>query len=284
MEISKKNFCILSKIFKEQPWLLDKSQELEKLLFQDCSNDKQKNFIADLLIRFKYISNEEFYKILFTMAGEIAADPELNDDTTQVVAMAANSESDSSQFILYGLKSIFQKLGWEKYKHTNRYDHAYKAYCSSKQHKDIVLVDDFVGTGKTVLNRIKAIQSQFSDKNVSDYSIRIRVLISTNKGANTIISQGLNFKSQITIKKGISDYYQNKELQNKINLMLSLESILKKKHLGRELPSMGWGQTESLYCREHGNSPNSVFPIFWWPIYLNGDRRPTLLYRAMSDA
>jgi len=284
LNLSKDIFHTLLALTKKQPWLEDKHKELENLIFGDCSDQDQKELILDLLNRFEYVSRDNFIKALSEMVEDIITDPCLKDETTQIVAIAADSSSDSSQWILYGLKPLFQKYQWDRYKHVSTYGKAYKTYKKSKQHNNIVLVDEFVGTGTTVLNRVNSLRTAFSDGNVTDYSIRIKAIVSTKIGAKAIRDTGLDFTSQIILPKGISDYYISSEAKNKIKLMLCLESILKEEYLGRKMPKLGFGATESLYCRQDGNCPNSVFPIFWWPIYRNDDFRPTVLIRAMGDA
>ena len=69
-----------------------------------------------------------------------------------------------------------------------------------------------------------------------------------------------------------------------MQLMDELEDNLSQNYNGKELPKYGYGKVESLYAREDGNTPNSVFPIFWWPFYKNQNVRVTLLTRAMRDA
>ena len=284
MTLSKDNFHILFRLTQKQPWLTDKHQELQLLLFTDCSSQEQKDLILDLLDRFKYISGKSFGLSLTEMAEDIVTDPDLSDETTQIVAMAAGSGTDSSQYILYSLKRILQENEWEKHKFTNTFGKIYSSYKGLKKHKNIVLIDEFVGSGQTVIGRIKEIKNVFDGAGVTDYRIKVKVIVSTEMGKNAILASDADFSSQIIIKKGISDYYSNQELTKKINLMLYLESLLMHKYQDHELPSLGFGKTESLYCRENGNTPNSVFPIFWWPIYENGNRRSTVLTRAMIDA
>jgi hypothetical protein len=284
LTLSKDNFHILFRLSKKQPWLTDKYEELQQLLFADCSNQEQKDLILDLLNRFKYISGENFGLSLTEMAEDIVTDPDLSDETTQIVAMAAGSGTDSSQYILYSLKRILQENEWEKHKFTNTFGKIYSSYKKIKKHKNIVLIDEFVGSGRTVIGRIREIKKVFDAAGVTDYRIKVKVIVSTEIGKNAILASGTDFSSQIIIKKGISDYYSNQEFTNKIDLMLCLEDLLKQNYEGHELPSLGFGKTESLYCREGGNTPNSVFPIFWWPIYVNGNRRSTVLTRAMIDA
>jgi hypothetical protein len=40
---------------------------------------------------------------------------------------------------------------------------------------------------------------------------------------------------------------------------------------------LGYGRTESLFSRKGGNTPNNVFPVFWWEIDKNNRARKTVL-------
>ncbi len=86
--------------------------------------------------------------------------------------------------------------------------------------------------------------------------------------------------------KGLSGFYKNPELQEKENLMFNLELKLAHKINAKELYdySFGYGDAQALYtldgCR--GNTPNSVFPIFWWLKDNSQRERNTLLTRFES--
>ncbi|BDS18792.1 hypothetical protein KAM546c_00530 [Enterobacter roggenkampii] len=152
------------------------------------------------------------------------------------------------------------------------------------QLKDIILVDEFVGSGKTVIDRVKTIKTQFKNDNIDDFTIQVKVLASTKQGLLKIREQGIKITSQLVLNRGISDYYSSPIAEEKIDRMLELEKILSAEYNGRERPSLGYGKAEALYYRENTNLPNSVFPIFWWAEYLNKKERETLLFRSMGDA
>lgn len=281
---SKDAFKLIFELQKNQPWVANKFDTLEKLLFRECLDDQHRRLIVELVNNFEYLSNDKFSSLLTELTEDIVTDPDLSDDTTQIVAMAADSRADSSQYILYGLKPILEKMEWRKYQHVNTFGAAYRTYKKSKDHKNIVLIDEFVGSGETLVGRVREIERTFSNNQIDDYSIKVKVLIATRQGLDMAKSKGIDITSRITLKKGITDYYPKELVSQMIKLMLELESILLESYDDRELPSLGYRGTESLYCRDDGNTPNSVFPIFWWPFYKNGEPRCTLLTRAMGDA
>lgn len=267
-----------------QPWIVDRSERLDHLLFNDCITSDKQNLIIELIKKFVYLSNAEFISCLKTLSEDIATEPILKDTDTQIVAMAADSSSDSSHLILYQLKIYFEELGWQNHKLVSTHGKAYGTYKKSPQHKNLVLIDEFVGSGNTVIGRVAQIQRQFKDAGITDYSIKVKVIISTEIGLLNAQKAGIEIEAQIILKKGITDSFPHHDVKDKIKLMLELESLLSDQYNDNDMPSLGYGSTESLYLRDEGNTPNSVFPIFWWPFYKDYSKRITLLTRAMSDA
>ena len=278
------NFNIILNLSKAQPWTVNENNALDRLLFEDCNTEDQQSLIIDLLHRFTYISGDKYHKLLRDLARKITEIEGIVDTTTQVVAMAADSTSDSSQFVLYVLKTQFESLGWRGYKHINRFTQSWHIFKKDKLHKNIVLIDEFVGSGSTVVGRIKELKRIYAEKGVYDMNFYVRVVSSTQQGLDFARAEGINIESLIIINKGISDHFPDDVAREKISLMVELENILSASYNEREMPSLGYGATESLYNNQVGNTPNSVFPIFWWPFFKDGSARSVLLTRAMGDA
>ena len=215
---------------------------------------------------------------------EIVTEPEIFEQTTLIAAMSVGSGADSGQATIYSIKSLLQEHSWTKHKIINDALHSYKTLKSHAPLRDIILVDEFIGSGRTAIGRVNTIKRQFKEKGIDDYSIRVKVLASTKTGIENITNEGINISSQIILPKGISDYFDNSLIDEKLALMEKLETILSTDFNGREMPSLGYGKAESLYFRINTNLPNSVFPIFWWAEYSNKKTRKTLLTRAMGDA
>lgn len=281
--MSKDIFSKLRELEKVQPWITDRFDRFEVLLFSDCKELCQQGLLFELLHRFEFVPHQRYKEIIKCLALDIMTDPDLSDSETQIVALAADSGADSSHYVLSDLKFLMDELGWKKHKFVNTFGKAYKAYVKSTSHRNIVLVDEFVGSGQTVLNRVTAISKVFEEHDVEDYTIRVKVLVSTEHAYERLIEEGINITAQLFIKKGISDYYTEEDKYNKTEIMLQLESILKDSIDGIQLPSLGYNAAESLYYRDDSNVPNSVFPIFWWPAYKDGRDRKPLLTRANGD-
>lgn len=283
VSVTKEDFRLIMEICQKQPWIASKVDKVETLIFSECNKKEQQKLLLDLISRFEHLSHARYIECLRKLGSEIITESDLLDDNTLIVAMAADSGADSSQYVIVGLRTIMEELGWEKHRFVNAFGKTYQEYKKSNAHKNIILVDEFVGSGQTVSSRVKELKRVFDEKEVSGYSIRVKVLASTEIAIEKLTADGISITSQIKIKKGISDYYEPSEIHDKINLMLELESNLIETIDDKDMPSLGYGKCESLYCRDDGNVPNNVFPIFWWPQLKDGSRRNRLLIRAMGD-
>lgn len=271
-------FRITTDLIIKYDWLADKEEEIQSLLFSECSDSHSRDLVIHLLDKLIFIKIGEYGKLIDCLANSIMTNPEIKDEQLLLVSLAADHTPDSSQSVLYDLKLPFEKSKWRKHRKVNRYDHINRELKRNPNHTTFVLVDEFVGSGQTVLQRVETIRKQHADKKISLY---VKCLISTKEGKKRIIDSGINFECFIELDKGISDFFIGSDLIEKLNVMTSLENKLSDSFGDVPLPHLGYGETEALYSRERGNTPNNVFPIFWWPQLKNKDDRNPLFYREM---
>lgn len=269
---------------KSQPWLASKYKELETLLYQDCQTEDERQLMLELLERFVHITSDKFSELTKELVESVVTD-NLTSETTQLVSMTGDYSSDSGQFVLYGLKPELERQDWREHLTVTNFQRSYREFNKhGRVHKNIVLIDEFVGSGRTVVSRISRLRQLYTENNVNDVSFYVKAIASTTMGMSHAKDNDINIECLICLDKGISDFYNSDLVPTKLALMERLESILSESYNDRERPKFGYGQTESLYVRDGGNTPNSVFPIFWWPFFNDQSKRDTMLIRAMGDA
>ena len=277
-------FKIIFNLSKKQPWLDDAENALNSLLFDECQSDEERKLILELIERFTYIEDDNFRKYLKLMALDIKQIPQLDVVSSQIVGLAGDSNSDSSQYIVYGLKSILGKENCLIKKFEVNFQKAFGNF-KKDNYSTIILVDEFIGTGQTVLGRINRIKAQFNASHIDEncYKIYVKSLVSTEQGLKFLKQNKIDVTTQILLKKGIDDYYTNSEAELLKKRMIDLENrCLSSNYQGKDMPSLGYGQTQALYYRQDINVPNNVFPIFWWKKSANANDRNVLIFRNMD--
>lgn len=275
-------FNTVINLVTRQPWISEKTDELAHMLYEECPSADAREMLIKIIDNFYYLSSQDYMEKLEALAKEIMSEDGY-EENAQVVAMAADSGSDSSQELLYNLKFLFSKMGWNSASLVNTFGGAYKNYKKTGR-RSIYVVDDFVGSGQTVIGRHRQLVSTFQEASVEGFSVSFKVLTSTSHGLEAVRDEGINISAQVVIKKAIDGCFPVEIAEQYRALMVLLESGLSQDHEGIELPSLGYNGAQAAYCRQSANTPNSVFPVFWWPFYNGNSPRKTMLHRAMRDA
>ena len=274
-------FNTVFSLMARQPWLAEKKEALSNMLFEECKWIRTREMLIEIVSNFFYLSTQGYMQSLEALALEVIAEKNIESET-QIVAMAGGADSDSSQSVLYDLKYLFTKLGWKSFKGVSSFGSAYKTY-TRFGHKNIIVVDDFVGSGQTVIGRHAELLRVFNNAGVEEVKVSFKILVSTEFGLGAVKAAGIEVTAQHVIKKAIDDYYHEALAGEYRDLMVAFEGCLSKEFNGIEMPSLGYNGAQAAYCREQTNSPNSVFPVFWWPVSDSYEDRLTLLHRAMGD-
>lgn len=268
----------------QHQWLGKDAQKTKRLgaLLAEALNFAGKDgvqLICQLIERFVYISNEEYDDFIMLMAEFIYENFDLN--ASILCATTGDRNKDSAQLILYDTISALAVLGGVKVKNVNRYDVAQKAFKEDPALRKIILIDEFVGTGKSILGRTRRLKQLFSQAKQEIPQIHFIGLAGMSAGLRVIEPHLSSVNVCISLVRGIGAYSSGQNVKQDYALMDKMESGLSKNFADTDLPSYGYEKSEALYSRKGGSCPNNVFPIFWWPELENLVRRNPLFPRAM---
>ena len=95
------------------------------------------------------------------MANRISVVWGLSQHNTQIVAVTFDDEGDSGQAILYVLRPQLTACGWEKVWSVNVVG---KSVQYLAEYPNVVLVDEFSGTGHTINKRVRDITNDYEGR------------------------------------------------------------------------------------------------------------------------
>lgn len=271
---------LYSKLFKlafKQTWLAEYQQEVDSL-FDECDTDEQVELVSDLLYRFTYLGVDEEEAAISQIAESVIG-LGFPASTIQIVSMSADDDADSGQAVLYALKSQFARKRFDDVKLVNTFG---KAQRYVLDRPNVVLVDEFVGTGRTLKGRLAALIRDFqNNKGVTDAKFFVYAYAGMRQALESVQAEGLCdvVKFLWVLDRGISD--ARTDAAPALVAMNALEQKLLPNCHGIDMPKLGDGGCEALYGRRGGNCPNSVFPVFWWPMNSGRAQRAPLLVRKM---
>lgn len=265
-------------LFKSQTWLerrADKVQDLWDL----CRDVDEQSLILDLLHRFVYLNGDGLAESFARIRDQILKKWECVGANTKVVALNEGHSSDSSEAMLWHLKPEFS--GCDGWSDTNFIKSSIVAANEKISSGDIVvLFDEFVGSGKQAQRQINKFMYLLKKRNCVPAKIYLCIIAK-------MIEQKYKFAElvddcyfDIQVPKGITDHYPGDERDKAICRMLRIEARLQRVHGGRKMPTLGHERSEAIYSCELGNTPNNVFPVFWWSWLRGGVRRQTILKRS----
>lgn len=272
----KEDFNSKLNLFFKQKWILSKTNELDELL-EFCGTKKNRELIFSLLERFEYLDDFKLNYIYNEISDYIISGSGFHENTTQFLSMTMDEEADSSQKVLDNIKHYIFKKGWRNITTVNNFNKYIRHYQKGKT--QILLIDEFIGSGKTLLGRIDRIRREIK----GEYELKCCFIAGMKDVVEKLNNEGIDVFCALELDRGISNYYEGEELVEAKKNMQELESKLAQKINLKELKnfSFGYGEAEALYSMEgcSGNTPNSVFPVFWWLEDFNGTKRNTLLIR-----
>lgn len=258
-------------------WLTDNSEGLYEL-WSHCDNNDEKELIEFLIHNFKYATASDLKNSGNSIANQIENVWQLKSDNTFLVATCDDRKPDGSQAFIQAIKNKFS----HSWRNNNFYNNLLEAANKLEDNVEIILIDDFVGSGDTIKKKWKYLIKKLKERNIENYKIRVIAFAAMEFAKAKIDHIKLEFYSFIWLKKGISELItQDSKRKKAILTMTGLENKLGEDYKTLKLSNLrfGYKQSESLYSFEGYNIPNNVFPIFWWPKLNDNNYCKTLFHR-----
>lgn len=249
----------VKKLCDKYEWLRERTKSLFELL-GECKNTEEVDLVTELLERFKMIEEPERYLGYTGMAEYIASNFVV--DKTLIVAMTKGHDPDSGQKVLQDLKTFLIEKDIRTKNFQNYFGFSPKI---NNTYEKIIVVDEFLGSGKTVRNRVKDMKTLDNIEEI--HFCLLAGVESSIRKLEMELPERVKIYCHYQIKKGIWDFNTIIERFRKTRLMIDMEGRLSQKIGTRDLACyrFGYGNAQSLMSFGRYNIPNSVFPIFWWP-------------------
>lgn len=277
-KLNKVAFDDVFSLIVKYPWLQKLSDPLVEL-WNLCDLKEQQELLKVLFDRFTFIDLNSLEETSTSIYKAVIGWDFVSLNTS-IVAVADDGEIDGSIAGLQNIKNKFPSNdGWEE---KNFYSSIGRAGKYIKNGQNVVLFDDFIGSGNTLIRKIQYLKNSFEESGVTPLSLNVVAFAGMKFGIERIKNScGVEVYARYLLKRGISDYDTPEVQEAKKLIMLSLEKKLGKKFKKLRVKdfSLGYGNSETLYQVGGQNCPNNLFPIFWWPILLDGAERKTLFNR-----
>ena len=272
--LPREEFFRLKNIHDKSPWLAYENvlglYELWELT--DCENHKE--MLEFLISRFSYVDSEGVRDACKSIANQIQSVWALSSDNTIITAICDNTDPDGSQYVLQAMKNKFS-ANWRN----SFYNAITNAVHKVGRGYNLVIIDDFIGTGNTVVRKVKYVRNTLEELGIEGVSIYVCSLAAMNFSGIVVADVVKNSYSYMYLHKGISELAPEVKRGTYTAAMHALEAHLYWSSKKRKRYSFGYDKSEALFSLETTNVPNNVFPIFWWPLLNPGVDRSTILRR-----
>ncbi len=249
-------------IFNDKRWT---DKEGNKIVFSNfCKllsnlNDEQRELIIELAERYTWITFGEYQGKIISILESV--EKEKLSKLKKIILFPVMRPEDekktkSGHAILYMIRAIKPLL--PSYKDIEFYEiESYETIKSGdfklKDTDAIFLLDDYLGSGETIEATLLQI---LSNRNIEPSNLNVISIVSQSDSTEFLEKFDVAYYTDLIINKGISDYYNSPEREEKIKIMAEIEKLIPANHF-----SFGYNQSEALITLMR--TPDNTFPIFW---------------------
>lgn len=185
-------------------------------------------------------------------------------DTVVMTTRAKPKENDGS---LVFLKQLQDRLyGWKDRNFINIYEKQ-RRFPTVKEFHNIILVDDFIGSGYTMSERYETLLREMNSLK-SKRNVYVVALAGMSAARNNYpILKSDNVFVPLWLDKAFERYADRREtevMEQILDRLYYINSDGKRYNLNKY--RYGYRDMASLYYNVHYRVPNNVLPIFWWSV------------------
>lgn len=265
--LSEKYFIELISVFKEQNWDIEESISGENSVFdmfckrlEELESDADRELMLELTRKYLVVDLEEYGKYMVDVFRKFIDRNKDKIGKMEVIHMFPVQDKDypaktkSGNVMCY----LFQGNLMRRFaEFRNKRIRIIETFDGLEKYKEdiecLLLVDDFVGTGDTILSCINLIE----EKGIKKERIKALTLVMQEQGRNAVEEYGVETYSAVLRNRAITDNYSIEEAEEKIAQMKNISKRIKAK---KEL-YLGYKESEGLVSMI--KTPNNTFPFYW---------------------
>ena len=259
----------LAAIFNDQNWEIEESTNDEYSIFdifckrlEDLETDADRELMIELNRKYLVVGEGEYYKYMFDVFKKFIncnRDVMMDIDTIHIFPVQDKDypeKTKSGNMMCY----LFQGLLMRRFDvFRNKRVRIIETFDGLVKHKDdikcLLVVDDFVGSGDTLLGCVNSIE----EKGIEKEKIKVLTLVLQECGKKVADEYGVEIYTSVLRNKGITDNYSEQEVQEKKEQMKRISKRFKVKDKNLYL---GYKESEGLVSMI--KTPNNTFPFYWY--------------------
>ncbi|MCV2421339.1 hypothetical protein [Paucibacter sp. DJ2R-2] len=256
----------------EAPWL--RKQRFEHgltTLLTDAASDDELEAVQHVLKNLSYHTSADLVAAADEAAAQILSGWCLEPRDTLVVGVAERSKTCGSGAYLRAIELALPREWGAHNAFWTPFDSAFR---QSHGREHLVIVDDFIGTGEKITNKVAALKA---NPKTRSYNIYVCCFAAMSKGAAKV--DGL-VNGDLLVHHYFDRCISDKTVDpKKASLAAGMGSLEGKifNHPGKY--SFGYMQSEAAFYLEGFNIPNNNFPILWVDEYADKKPRAPLFAR-----
>ncbi len=234
-------------------WLRERESQFYSLFYDILQNDEERELIKDMLTKVRYVDDDETRNCYRLIADVIKNKWKCEENKSLVVVAKEDDKSDGGDVLVYGLRNC---LGWK--------DPRFRSSLNSFEAglfpgvDNVIVADDFTGTGQRLSGMLKTIKNKHPDITVRFVSICLMESVAREKYPDILAYQ---YYAPILLEPGM-DHSRDP----RVKTMKQIEEYLSPKcgNLSLDKYRLGYKESGALYWNRQYRVPNNVYPIFWW--------------------